>query len=175
MSVLPIVKYGDPLLRKKLGQVADAQTIQDLLEDMFETMYEESGMGLSANQVGFDMSFAVIDISHEEEDKNPLIIINPEILESSGHYEMEEGCLSIPEIRATISRPETVLLQYLDLDGKTHQEWFSGLMARVIQHEVDHLNGVFYVDHLTSAKRAMLDKRLAEIAEKGAPSTGITL
>ncbi len=175
MAVLPIVKYGDPILRRKTELVTDVQAVPGLLDDMFETMYEESGMGLSANQVGLDMNFAVIDISHEEEDESPRIIINPEILESFGSDDREEGCLSIPKIRATIPRPEEVLVQYQDLTGKTHEERFNGLLARVVQHEVDHLNGVFYVDHLTPVKRAMIDKRLAEIAETGAPSTGITL
>ncbi|UCH63078.1 MAG: peptide deformylase [Fidelibacterota bacterium] len=175
MAVLPIVKYGDPLLRKKAERVIDVQTVPGLLDDMFETMYEEAGMGLAANQVGLDMNFAIIDISHEDEGEFPHIIINPEILESSGSDDLEEGCLSIPEIRATISRPEEVLVEYQDPTGETHREQFNGLLARVIQHEVDHLNGVFYIDHLTPVKRAMINKRLAEIAETGAPSTGITL
>ena len=175
MAVLPIVKYGDPLLRKKTELLTDVQAVPGLLEDMFETMYEEAGMGLAANQVGLDMNFAIIDISHEEEDECPRIIINPEILESFGSNDQEEGCLSIPKIRATISRPEEVLVQYQDLTGKTREERFNGLLARVVQHEVDHLNGVFYIDHLTPVKRSMIDKRLAEIAETGAPSTGITL
>ncbi len=175
MAVLPIVKYGDPILRRKTELVTDVQAVPGLLDDMFETMYEEAGMGLAANQVGLDMNFAVIDISHEEDDESPRIIINPVILESSGSDDREEGCLSIPEIRATISRPEEVLVQYQDPTGETHQEQFDGLLARVIQHEVDHLNGVFYIDHLTPVKRSMIDKRLAEIAETGAPSTGITL
>ncbi len=175
MAVLPIVIYGDPILRKKTERVTDVQAVRDLLDDMFETMYERDGMGLSANQVGLDMNFAVIDISREEENEYPRIIINPEILESSGSNDREEGCLSIPEIRATISRADMVILHYQDVTGETHQEQFDGLLARVVQHEVDHLNGVFYIDHLTPAKRAMIDKRLAEIAETGAPSTGITL
>ncbi len=175
MAVLPIVIYGDPILRKKTERVTDVQAVRDLLDDMFETMYERDGMGLSSNQVGLDMNFAVIDISREEENEYPRIIINPEILESSGSNDREEGCLSIPEIRATISRADMVILYYQDVTGETHQEQFDGLLARVIQHEVDHLSGVFYIDHLTPAKRAMIDKRLAEIAETGAPSTGITL
>jgi len=175
MAVLPIVKYGDPLLRKKAELVTDIQAVADLLDDMFETMYVRDGMGLSANQVGLDMNFAIIDISHEEEDEYPRVIINPEIRESSGSDDLEEGCLSIPEIRASISRAAKVLLHYQEVTGDTRQEQFEGLLARVIQHEVDHLNGVFYIDHLTPAKRAMIDKRLAEIAATGTPSTGITL
>ncbi|MFC1619052.1 peptide deformylase [Candidatus Neomarinimicrobiota bacterium] len=175
MAVLPIVKYGDPLLRKRTRKVTDIQSLQPLLEDMFETMYEEEGMGLAANQVGLDLNFAVIDITHNDEDDYPRVIVNPEILETSGDYDMEEGCLSIPEIRATISRPEKILVQYQDETGEIHKEYVEGLLARVIQHEVDHLNGVYYIDHLTPTKLAILDKRLSEISEKGVPSSGITL
>lgn len=175
MAVLPIVKYGDPILRTRTEHIADIQTVLPFIDDMFETMYEEAGMGLAANQVGLDMNFAVIDISHAEEEEGPRIVINPEILESSGHHDMEEGCLSIPEIRATIARPEKVHVRYQDEEGTTREEWFDGLLGRVIQHEVDHLNGVFYIDHLTPAKHALIDKRLVEIAETGAPTTGLTL
>ncbi|MFB0515807.1 MAG: peptide deformylase [Candidatus Neomarinimicrobiota bacterium] len=175
MAVLPIVKYGDPLLRKRLVFVADPRKVHDMVDDMLATMYAEEGMGLAANQVGLDLNFAVVDISHTEEDKGPRVLINPEILESTGSFEMEEGCLSIPKIRATITRPEKVRVRFQDETGETYEEWFDGLLGRVIQHEVDHLNGIFYTDHLTPAKHAMLEKRLAEIAEMGAPTTGITL
>lgn len=175
MTTLPVVKYGDPILRKRVELVTNVQEVLDLVENMFETIYENAGMGLAANQVGMDRNFAVIDISHAEENEHPRIFINPEILEFSGSFEMEEGCLSIPEIRATITRPERVRVRYQDEQGENHAEWFDGLLGRVIQHEVDHLKGVFYIDHLTPAKHAMIEKRLAEIAETGAPSTAITL
>lgn len=175
MALLPVVKYGDPVLRKKTEPVENISEILDLLDDMFETMYEEGGMGLAANQVGLDMYFAVIDISHAEENETPRVFINMEVLESNGASDMEEGCLSVPDIRATVTRPEKVLLRYQDETGEVHEDQFEGLLSRVIQHEVDHLNGVFFTDHLTPAKRSMINKRLAEIAETGAPSTGIIL
>jgi len=175
MAVLPIVKYGDPILRKRVERVTDIQEVQDLADNMFETMYTEAGMGLSANQVGLDRNFAIIDLSHAQENELPRLFINPRILDSSGSFDMEEGCLSIPGIRATITRPERVRVRFQDESGEIYEEWFEGLLSRVIQHEVDHLNGVFYIDHLTPAKHAMIKNRLAEIAEKGAPSTAITL
>ena len=175
MAVLPIVKFGDPILRTKLKEVEAIPDALELVHDMFETMYEELGMGLSANQVGYDLCFAIIDISHAEEDEYPRIMINPEILESWGSYDMEEGCLSIPEIRGTISRPEKVRVRYLDETGESREEIHEGLLARVIQHEVDHLNGVFYIDHLSPAKRGMIEKRLQEIASTGSPSSGIVV
>ena len=155
--------------------MANHADTEEYIEDMFETMYEEAGMGLAANQVGLDMNFMVIDISHVEEEEYPRTFINPEITETDGTVEMEEGCLSVPDIRATIERADRVHLRYQDEEGQEHHAWFGNLLSRVIQHEVDHLNGVLFTDYLTPAKRGMITKRLAEIAETGAPSTGIIL
>ena len=176
MAVLPVVKFGDPILRKKTEPVTNIQDAVALADDMFDTMYEEAGMGLAANQIGMSLNFMVVDISQvEEQDGRPLIIINAKILETRGQADMEEGCLSIPDIRATITRPAEIALGYLDEDGKAQEDSFDGLLARVIQHEVDHLNGVFFTDYLTPAKRSLINKRLTEISETGAPSTGIIL
>ncbi|MCK4577182.1 MAG: peptide deformylase [Candidatus Marinimicrobia bacterium] len=175
MAKLPVIKYGDPILRQKTRPVEDRQQVLDLVDDMFDTMYEEEGMGLAANQINVDLNFMVVDISHTDEDEGPRVIINAEVVESSGSSDLEEGCLSIPEIRATITRPETVLLRYEDEHGQEHEEHFDRLLSRVIQHEVDHLTGIFFTDYLTPAKHSLIDKRLSEIAETGAPSTGIIL
>ncbi len=176
MAVLPVVKYGDPILRKQAAQIDNIADIEHYVDDIFETMYEEAGLGLAANQVGLDMNFMVVDVSHEEqEDEFPRVFVNPEIIASAGAHEMEEGCLSIPDIRAIITRPESVTVRYVDEEGETAEEAFSGLIARVIQHEIDHLKGVYFTDYLTPAKRKMINKRLTEIAEDGVPSTGITL
>ncbi len=175
MARLPVVKYGDPILRKKTEPVTDPASVLQYIDDMLETMYEEAGMGLAANQVGLDMRFMVVDIGHVEEDEEPRIFINPEIVGTDGELEMEEGCLSVPEIRATLTRPEQIELRFTDENGDEHVETFNELISRVIQHEVDHLNGVFFTDYLTPAKRSLITKRLAEIAETGSPSTGIVL
>lgn len=175
MALLPIVKYGDPILRKKTEPVSDPASVRQYIDDMLETMYEEAGMGLAANQVGLDMRFMVVDISHAVEDEEPRIFINAEIIGSEGEFEMEEGCLSVPEIRASFTRPEQIELRFTDENGDEQVESFNGLLSRVIQHEVDHLSGVFFTDHLTPAKRGLITKRLAEIAETGSPSTGIVL
>ncbi len=177
MAVLPVLKYGAPILRKKTRAVEDIEEVRNLLEDMFDTMYEEDGMGLAANQAGFDLNFAVVDISHmeEEAEEAPRVFINLKILESYGSSDLEEGCLSIPDIRATVARPEKILLSYEDEQGGQHEEIFDGLLSRVLQHEVDHLTGVFFTDRLTPAKRSLIKKRLAEIAEAGVPSTSIVL
>ncbi len=176
MAVLPVVKFGNPILRQKTEPVENIRDAIALADDMFDTMYEEAGMGLAANQIGVSLNFMVVDISQaEEEDDRPRMIINSEIRETRGLAEMEEGCLSIPEIRATIPRPAEIMLHYLDENGQAHEDWFDGLLARVIQHEVDHLGGVFFTDYLTPAKRSLINKRLSEIAETGAPTTGIIL
>lgn len=175
MARLPIVKYGDSILRQKTSPVDRVEDVQPFLEDMLETMYEEAGMGLAANQVGLDMNFMVIDISHTDEDEFPRIFVNAEILDTEGTFDMEEGCLSVPDIRATVTRPEKILLKFQDEDGNEEEQWYEGLLSRVIQHEVDHLKGVLFTDYLTPAKRVLITKRLAEIAETGAPSTGIIL
>lgn len=177
MAVLPVVKFGAPILRKQTAPVDNPGDVEQYLDDMFETMYEEGGLGLAANQVGWDMNFMVVDISQEDEenDEFPRVFINPEIIDSSGSSDLEEGCLSIPEIRATITRPESITVRYVDEDGEATEETFGGLIARVIQHEVDHLKGVYFTDYLTPAKRTMINKRLTEIAENGVPSTGIIL
>ena len=175
MSALAVVKYGDPMLRKKTAPVANAADVEPYIEDMLETMYGEAGMGLAANQVSLDMNFMVVDISHVEEDEYARTFINPEITGKEGTSEMEEGCLSVPDIRAIIERAEKVRLRYQDEEGVEQESWFDGLMSRVIQHEVDHLNGILFTDYLTPAKRGLITKRLAEIADTGAPSTGIIL
>ena len=185
MAILPVVKYGDPILRKKVDEVTDFNQLEDFINDMFETMYNERGIGLAANQVGVNLAILVFDISDyqmDEEsdstdtfDPNPRIFINPKILESVGECSMEEGCLSVPEIRANVVRPETITLQYDDLDKNKCSEIFSGLSARVILHEIDHLNGKFFTDYLSTSKRMLIHKRLQEIALNGSPSTGIIL
>ncbi len=175
MALLSVVKYGDPILRKKTAPVTDPSSVLEYIDDMLETMYEEGGMGLAANQVGLDMKFMVVDIGHAVEDEAPRIFINAEIIGTEGEFDMEEGCLSVPEIRAMLTRPEQIELKFTDEEGNEQVETFNGLISRVIQHEVDHLNGVFFTDYLTPAKRSLITKRLAEIAETGSPSTGIVL
>ena len=185
MALLPVVKYGDPILRKKVDEVSDFSELDNLINDMFETMYNERGIGLAANQVGVSLAILVFDISHYEIDENtdneesfepnPRIFINPKIIDSVGECSMEEGCLSVPEIRANILRPETITLQYYDLNKNKCSEVFSGLAARVILHEIDHLNGKFFTDYLSTSKRMLIHKRLQEIAVNGSPSTGIIL
>tara|TARA_B110000438_G_scaffold279512_1_gene303993 strand:- start:106 stop:666 length:561 start_codon:yes stop_codon:yes gene_type:complete len=185
VTLLPVVKYGDSILRTEVDKVTDFSQLDDLIENMFDTMYNERGIGLAANQVGVSLAILVFDISDYELDEEeingdqsastPRVFINPKIIETIGECSMEEGCLSVPEIRAEVVRAETITLQYNDLDRNSCSETFSGLSARVILHEIDHLNGKFFTDYLSKSKRLLIQKRLQEIALTGSPSTGIIL
>tara|TARA_Y100000996_G_scaffold410385_1_gene392662 strand:- start:2384 stop:2923 length:540 start_codon:yes stop_codon:yes gene_type:complete len=163
MSVLEVVHYGDPILRKKCNSVKDFSKLESLLNDMFDTMYEENGIGLAANQVGFDMNLFIIDISGIEEDEKTRVFINGEIINSEGESWFEEGCLSIPDIRLNVKRPDIIKFKYQDEKGQEFEEDFDGLLARAIQHEVDHLNGVFIVDRVSKSEKMSVAKELKDI------------
>ena len=163
MSVLEVVHYGDPILRKKCNSVKDFSKLESLLNDMFDTMYEENGIGLAANQVGFDMNLFIIDISGIEEDEKTRVFINGEIINSEGESWFEEGCLSIPDIRLNVKRPDIIKFKYQDEKGQEFEEDFDGLLARAIQHEVDHLNGVFIIDRVSKSEKMSVAKELKDI------------
>ena len=164
MALMEVVHYGDPILRKKCKPVEDYKKLSGLIDDMFDTMYEENGIGLAANQVGVDLNLFIIDISDiEEEGESIHVFINGEIIESSGESWFEEGCLSIPDVRLDVKRPETITFKYQDESGHEHAKEISGLLARAIQHEVDHLNGVFIVDRVTTTTKMTVDKTLKAI------------
>ncbi len=178
MAILKVQKYGSSILRNKVELVEDFKFAEDLISDMFDTMYSSSGIGLAANQVGKSLNIITIDIgSYEDEnaEPNPRYFINSKIVESSGSILIEEGCLSVPEIRAEIKRPEIITLEYQDLGKNIHRETFDGITARVVLHEIDHLNGKMFIDYLSPSKRLRLKKKLQEIAKTGSPSTGIVL
>ena len=176
-SILPIVKYGDPVLRKPVKDISDFISLPDITEQMFNTMYHEGGIGLAANQVGLSLNLLILDTSNvdDEEDNSPYIFINSKIIKTEGTIVLEEGCLSVPDIRAEIERPESIILKYQGLDKNFHENTFTGLISRIIQHELDHLQGKFFIDYLSPVKKLLINKRLLEIAKNGRPSTGIIL
>jgi len=153
MAVLKIVKYGDPILRKRCFIVTDFDSLPKLVDDMFDTMYEKDGIGLAANQVGVDMNLMIIDVTHTDEADEPFVFINGKITKSWGEDIFEEGCLSLPEVRLEIKRPEFIRFQYQTMDGEKKESEYSGLLSRAIQHEYDHLNGVFIIDKVSSLAR----------------------
>ncbi len=161
---LPVYKYGSSILRKKARTIEDFTIIPEIVEKMFVTMKAEHGIGLAANQVGWNMNLLVIDTRNYEEEGEHYIFVNSKIMHSEGEIIMEEGCLSIPGIRAQIKRPETILLIYQDIEKKYYQRYFSGLISRIIQHEIDHLNGKLFIDYLSQTKRTLINKRLLEIS-----------
>jgi peptide deformylase len=159
MSILEILHFPDPRLRQKAAPVAVVdEKIRSIVDNMFETMYSAPGIGLAAVQVNILMQIIVIDIS--EDKKQPLCLINPKILKSQGEEKMEEGCLSVPGIYENVKRAETIMVRYLDREGKTIEREFVGLLAVCIQHEMDHLVGKLFVDYLSEMKRNRIRKKL---------------
>jgi peptide deformylase len=170
MAVLPITVYGDKILRKKAKNVAevDLKTIE-LIKNMFDTMRNANGIGLAANQVGSDKSIFVIDISQVEdyEDTKPLALINPKIIKrSEKKVLMEEGCLSIPDVREEVRRPESRTIVYHDTDLKEHTLEADGIMARVMQHEYDHLKGILFTDLIPDDVKKKYKKDINRIRKR---------
>ncbi len=137
--------------------------LSDLIDDMFDTMYEEEGIGLAANQVGIDLNLFIIDISHTDDDEYPRIFINGEITSSRGESVFSEGCLSIPKVALEVTRPEVILFKYQDIHEEWYEEEFDGLLARAIQHEIDHLNGVLIIDLVSEMQRLKVNKEIKKI------------
>jgi peptide deformylase len=180
--ILPIVAYGDPVLRKKATEIEQGNPdVTKLVEDMFETMYAASGVGLAAPQIGRSIRLFVVDGTpmNDDEDLNDpdneydaslvgfkKVFINPEILEEDGDdWAFEEGCLSIPGIRNDVYRPEWIKIRYVDEEWNEHIEDYEGMAARIIQHEYDHLEGKLFTDYMSPLKRTLLKKKLTDITK----------
>lgn len=172
--ILPIYAYGEPVLRKE-GEEIDANypNLKQLIADMYETMYASHGVGLAAPQIGLPIRLFVIDagpfLEEEEDPKLPKefkrTFINAYIVNEEGKkWDFEEGCLSIPQIRENVSRHSKITLEYQDEDFNWHEEEFDGIIARIIQHEHDHTDGVMFVDHINPLKRRLLKGRLNDIS-----------
>ena len=169
MAIRPIVEVPDPLLRQISTPVEKVDDeVRALIADMFETMYDAPGIGLAAIQVGVPKRILVIDLQEPEEEggepvKDPRVFINPEILKSSDQeVPYTEGCLSVPDQYAEVDRPDRIRARWLDEQGKAHEEEIEGLLATCLQHEMDHLEGILFIDHLSRLKREMILKKLAK-------------
>lgn len=170
MALRDILIIPDKLLRVVSKPVAavDAQ-IRTLAEDMLETMYDAPGIGLAAIQIGQPLRLVTMDLAKKDEEKEPRVFINPEITWSSDEMNVhEEGCLSIPEYYEEVERPAKVRFTYLDLDGKLQEVEADGIFATCIQHEIDHLNGVLFIDHISKLKRDRVIKKYAKMAKQAA-------
>lgn len=161
MAIREIKRYPEKVLKEKAIPVTDIDgDVQKLIDDMIETMYAAPGIGLAAPQVGVSKRIVVIDVSVKEIEKTPLLIlINPEIIRTEGEIESEEGCLSIPGYFTTVKRAERVLVSGLNRDGKEILIEGEGLLSRALQHEIDHLNGILFIDRISSIKREFFKKR----------------
>ena len=168
MAVLPIVKYGNDVLRRRTEPVTvfdDA--LQKLIDDMVDTMYAAPGVGLAANQVAIAKRLAVIDLTVGKKPGNLHILINPEIVEMEGQITEEEGCLSIPDFVENVTRPERVKVRFTDRNGQQRELQGEGLMARALCHEIDHLNGGLYIDHVRGFKKDRILKKIQKLSKSG--------
>jgi peptide deformylase len=168
--IYPIVVYGNPVLKKKARDLEkDEIDVKALAEDMFETMYNASGIGLAAPQIGKSLRMFVVDATALDEPEYigfKKVFINPEIIEETGdEWAFEEGCLSIPEIREEVYRPENLRMRYFDENWEEHEEEFDEMKARIIQHEYDHIEGILFTDHLSAFKKRLLKSRLLSISK----------
>jgi peptide deformylase len=170
--IYPIVAYGDPVLRKKASAIdKNYPKLKEIIDNMFETMYHSQGVGLAAPQVGMSIRLFVIDATPFKEDDPDAegfkrVFINAQVVEETGDpWKFNEGCLSIPGIREDVHRKETLVLRYQDENFEEHEEEFSGLAARVIQHEYDHIEGILFTDRLTPLKKRLLKGRLNDISK----------
>ena len=177
--ILPIVAYGDPVLRKTGAVIEkDYPKLKELIANMFETMYKASGVGLAAPQIGLPLRLFVIDatpfaddeeLSPEEQEKLEgfkKVFINAEMQEETGsNWNFNEGCLSIPDVREDVSRKDTITISYQDENFKSHTAQFDGLLARVIQHEYDHIEGILFTDKLSTLKKRLLKGKLSNISK----------
>lgn len=169
---LPIVAFGDPVLKRKAEEIdEDYPNLDELIANMYETMYAARGVGLAAPQIGLSIRLFVVDVTPYEEDEPELadfkkVFINPIMIEETGEkWAFTEGCLSIPDIREDVSRHETIRINYLDENWVEHEEEYSGLAARVIQHEYDHIDGKLFTDKLSPLRKAMLKSKLEAISK----------
>ena len=164
MATLPIITIPDPVLRKKAAPIerVDAALLK-LAEDMLATMYDAPGIGLAAPQIGISRRLIVMDPAKDEAPKTPVIMVNPEILARSDELRVhEEGCLSIPDFTAEIERPAKTRVSYIDREGKKREKELAGIWSTLVQHEIDHLNGVLFIDYLSRLKRDMVVRKFTK-------------
>jgi len=168
MSIKPLVLLPDPILRqpsKTVERVDD--DLRRLADDMLETMYDAPGIGLAAVQVGEPLRMLVMDVAKEDEEKQPFVLVNPQIVATGDDVSTyEEGCLSIPDYYAEVERPAAVTVKYLDRDGKEQTLSADGMLATCVQHEIDHLNGILFIDHISKLKRDMVVKKFTKLAKQ---------
>jgi len=166
--IYPIVKYGDPVLEKPAEPVTEfGGDLRKLVDDMFESMYAAHGVGLAAPQIGISRRIAVVDVTFKEDPNAKLVLINPEIIHTEGKQTQNEGCLSIPEFRESVTRPKKVTVRAQDLEGKIFEHSGEELLARALMHETDHLNGKLYIHRISGLKRDLIKRRIRKLVRAG--------
>lgn len=164
MAVLEIRKYPDEILKKKAIPITEIdKNIQKLIDDMIETMYKANGVGLAAPQVGVSKKLIVVDTSSREENNSLVVLINPEIINSEGEILSEEGCLSVPGFTTRLKRKEKILVKGFDRNGKKIEVYAEGLLSRVLQHEIDHLDGMLLIDRISPLKRELFRRKYQKV------------
>jgi len=167
LEELNLTVYGHPALRTRSEEVTEfGPALQPLIDRMFEVMYEEEGVGLAAPQVGVNRRICVLDVPLNEEDHHVGVLVNPEILETRGNQRGPEGCLSVPGLREEVTRHDWLRVRGQDQDGNPVEFEATALLSRAVQHEVDHLDGILFVDRLNPVRRKLLARRLKQIAEE---------
>lgn len=166
MSILKILEYPDPKLRKKAQPVTEFNDdLSSLINDMYETMYHDNGIGLAATQVNIQQRVLVLDLQ-EQGEKQPMCLINPEILEKEGAIHSPEGCLSVPGAYEDVMRAEKIRYRAQDQEGNESTQEATGMLAICIQHEIDHLNGILFIDHLSGIRRERVRKKLMQLKKQ---------
>ena len=167
-KIYPILKYGDPVLEKAAKPIAkfDAE-LEELAEDMFSTMYAAQGIGLAAPQIGKSIRIAVVDVTGGKNAEAKIVLVNPEITHGEGEKREEEGCLSIPGFRGYVVRPHFVTVRAQNLKGETFEIRGEDLLARAFCHEIDHLNGVLFLQHLSMLKRDLIKRKIKKLKKQG--------
>ena len=175
MALRPILIHPDPRLKRACAPVAEADTaLRALVADMFATMYAAPGIGLAAPQVGVNARVVVMDCAGKDDPPEPLCLVNPEIVWTSETLnEHEEGCLSIPEIYALVTRPAEVRVRFLDVEGRPHERQFDGLWATCVQHEIDHLDGRLFIDYLGAARRMLITDKMKKLKRERAKAAAV--
>lgn len=166
--IYPILKYGDPVLERTAAPVTvfDA-ALRQLIDDMFESMYAAQGVGLAAPQIGISRRIAVVDVTFKENPSEKMVLINPEIIHKEGRQNSNEGCLSLPEFRAKVTRANRVTVRAQDVHGKTFERTGEELLARAFLHETDHLNGKLFINHISALKRDLIKRKIRKLAKAG--------
>jgi peptide deformylase len=166
--IVPILKYGAPELRATSEKIdAFSGELEKIVQNLFDTMYGSPGIGLAAAQIGLNLQLATIDLSVGEDASKRIVLCNPEIISVEGEQKSDEGCLSIPDFTDTVTRPLKITVRGLDLHGEEFTIDAEGLMARCLSHEIDHMNGVLFIDHLSSLKRTLIRNKIKKMAKAG--------